>query len=367
MLGTHKIVIDEWAEVFDILRPYADQTFWQFRDVDFDPNNFYIIGRVQIKENYTLIRDLAEQYPGRIVFCNPAEGSQTILLQLTRLRITEQVRNGQIKLMTSGDLEPGYNHFSVDCYFTNIVEYLENLDAHRCSDQVRTQPKPYSFLFLNGRLRPHRKYMIDGLRDRGLLNQALWTNLQSRVDLAWTSKLTTATNEAVRLLPPQYEIERAVPNLDHVQGYSFAKHFLFNNTWGDAIINPQAYIDTCFSVVTETIFDYPYSFRTEKIWKPMIMLHPFVVASNAGYYRDLHKIGFKTFGHLIDESFDSIDNAQDRVERILAVIDNIVRTGAEDFLKSSTDVCEYNYQHLQQYNREQRQQLPAMFEKYLND
>lgn len=367
MLGKHKIIVDEWAEVYDVLKPYADDTFWQFRNIDFDPNNFYVIGRVQLKENYTLIRDLAEEHPGRIVFCNPAEGSQTILLQLSRLRITDMVRNGQLKMITSGDLEPGYKQLSVDCYFTNIVEYLENIAAHQVSEQVRSQPKPYSFLFLNGRLRPHRKYMIDGLRDRGLLDQALWTNLQNRVDLSWTSKLVTNTHEPLRLLPAQYEIERAVPNLDRVQDYSFAKHFLFNNTWGDAVINAQAYIDTCFSVVTETIFDYPYSFRTEKIWKPMIMLHPFVVASNAGYYRDLHNAGFRTFGHLIDESFDSITDPEDRIERIMSVIADIVRTGAEAFLKASTDVCEYNYQHLQQYNREQRQQLPAMFERYLND
>jgi hypothetical protein len=367
MLGQHKIVVDEWAEVFDILKPYADETFWQFLDVDFDPQKFYLIGRVQLKENYLLIRDLAQQYPGRIIFCNPAEGSQTVLLQLTRLRITDMVRSGQIGLMTSGDLEPGYDALSVDCYFTNIVEYLENLSAHQHSDRVRCTDKPYDFLFLNGRLRPHRKYMIDSMRERGLLERALWTNLQNRVDLAWTSELKTAETEPIRTLPAQYEIERAVPNLDKVQNYSFAKHFLFNNSWGDSVINPEPYVDTCFTVVTETIFDYPYSFRTEKIWKPMIMLHPFVVASNAGYYRDLHKIGFRTFGHLIDESFDNIPNTKDRADRVVDVIADIIRNGAEDFLHASTDVCKYNYQHLQQYNREQREQLPTMFEQYLNE
>lgn len=367
MLGQHKIVVDEWAEVYDILKPYADETFWQFREVDFDPRNFYIIGRVQLKENYLLIRDLAQEYPGRIMFCNPAEGSQTILLQLTRLRITDMVRSGQLRMMTSGNLEPGYDVLSIDCYFTNIVEYLENLTAHEHSWRVRESAKPFDFLFLNGRLRPHRKYMIDRMRDLGLLERALWTNLQNRVDLAWTSELKTAETETIRTLPAHYEIERAVPNLDQVQDYSFAKHFLFNNTWGDSIINPEAYVDTCFSVVTETIFDYPHSFRTEKIWKPMIMLHPFVVASNCGYYRDLHNAGFKTFGHLIDESFDNISNPQDRAERVIAVIADIVKNGSEDFLQASLDVCKYNYQHLREYNREQRANLPMVLEQYLND
>jgi hypothetical protein len=367
MLGKHKIVVDEWAEVYDILKPYADETFWQFRDIDFDPNSFYIVGRVQLKENYTLISDYAQQYPGRIVFCNPAEGSQTILLQLRRLRITEMVKSGAIRMITSGDLETGYHQLGVDCYFTNIVDFLENQAAHVHSNRVRTAAKPYDFLFLNGRLRPHRKYMIDHMRELGLLERALWTNLQSQVDLAWTSVLETAATEDIRVLPAQYEIERAVPNLDKVQGYSFAKHFLFNDTWGDAIVNPEAYVDTCFSVVTETIYDYPYSFRTEKIWKPMIMLHPFVVASNRGYYRDLHSAGFKTFGHLIDESFDLIDDPRDRINRTVAVIADIVRNGAQDFLQASLDVCKYNYQHLKEYNHTQRAALPAQLAEWLND
>jgi hypothetical protein len=47
------------------------------------------------------ITEWARYYPGRIVFSNPAEGSETILLQLARLRIKEQVCRGEILLLTS--------------------------------------------------------------------------------------------------------------------------------------------------------------------------------------------------------------------------------------------------------------------------
>ena len=103
MLGTHRIVVDEWAEIWDLLKLYADDSFWRWEDVDFDPANVYIVGRVVLKDNWQAITDLATRYPGRIVFSNPAEGSETILLQLKRLRITEHVRDGRIGLRTSGD------------------------------------------------------------------------------------------------------------------------------------------------------------------------------------------------------------------------------------------------------------------------
>lgn len=377
MLGQHKIIVDEWAEVWDLLKPYADGSFWQLPDLD--PANIYIIGRVLLKENWTAITEWATQHPGRIVFSNPAEGSETVLLQLKRLRITDHVRDGRIGLLTSGDLEPGWHYCQTDCYFSNIVEYTENKAAAQLIEQpsyreaesagTRVSAKPYSFLFLNGRLRPHRKYLIDELKDRGLLADALWTNLGSHVELAFTSELTTFKTEPIRLLPPEYEIERARDNLTpglYTDG-GFIKHKLFNNTWGDAIVNPRCYTDTHFSLVTETIYDYPYTFRTEKIWKPILMAHPFVVAANPGYYRDLRDAGFRTFGHLINEQFDTIDDPTRRAQMIVDTIADICYNGAAEFARAAQDVCKYNQQHLVEYNKQQRAQLPHSLLQYLNE
>jgi len=221
-------------------------------------------------------------------------------------------------------------------------------------------------LFLNGRLRPHRKYIIDQLRQQKLLDRALWTNLGDSVEMSWTSTLLTNSNEPVKLLPEQYEIPRAIPNMIELPT-GFVKHHLFGNTWGDAIVNPAAYVDTSFSLVTETIFDYPHTFRTEKIWKPMIMCHPFVVAANRGYYRDLHNAGFRTFGDLVDESFDQIDDPTDRANRVVAVVKDICYNGAEAFLQAARSTCKYNYQQLRDHNTQQRAELPVKLAQYINE
>jgi len=366
MLGPHKLIVDEWAEVWDLLKPYADDSFWQWPET-FDNNAFYIVGRVVLKENWTAITELANRYPGRIVFSNPAEGSETVLLQLTRLRISDYVRDGRIGLLTSGDLEPGWDYCKTDCYFTNIVEYSENKQAALLAALKHKQHRPYDFLFLNGRLRPHRKYLIDGLHMRSLLDRALWTNLCSTVELKFTSRLTTGDTEPIRLLPPEYEIERAVPNQGNLANEGFVKHHLFGNTWGDAIVNYQCYTDTWFSLVSETIFDYPHTFRTEKIWKPVLMSHPFIVAANCGYYRDLRNAGFLTFNSIIDESFDLIDRPEDRLARIISVVDDICASGPDKFWTAAQDICKYNRQRLVEYNQEQRSQLPDNLKRYLDE
>lgn len=99
----------------------------------------------------------------------------------------------------------------------------------------------------------------------------------------------------------------------------------------------------------------------------MIMGHPFVVAANRGYYRDLHQAGFQTFGHLIDESFDLIDDPRDRANRIVDVVRDICYNGAADFLKAGRSVCKYNYQHLREHNRCERAELPKRLAKYINE
>ncbi len=145
MLGTHKLIVDEWAEVWDLLKPYADSSFWQLPSLD--PANVYVVGRVILKDNWQTITDWATQHPGRIVFSNPAEGSETILLQLKRLHIADLVQDGRIGLLTSGDLEPGWSYCKTDCYFSNIVEYTENKSAQLQADMDSKAHRPYDFLF----------------------------------------------------------------------------------------------------------------------------------------------------------------------------------------------------------------------------
>jgi hypothetical protein len=333
---------------------------------------------VLLKQHWTEVTEFATQYPGRIVFSNPAEGSETILLQLKRLRITDHVRDGRIGLLTSGDIEdPTIRYCRTDCYFSNIVEYTENIEAARANEQFshreaesgRAVAKPYDFLFLNGRLRPHRKALIDSLRNRNLLDRALWTNLGGQVEMAWSSILATGATEPVRLLPPEYEIDRAKKNLnaDLAHAGVFVKHALFDNTWGDAIVNPASYRDTSFSLVTETIYDYPGVFRTEKIWKPVLMAHPFIVASCTGYYRSFRDAGFRTFGDLIDESFDLETDPQTRLNLITEQVADIVQNGAEAFAQAASSTCKYNAEHLREYNAAQRRQLPDSLLQYLNE
>jgi hypothetical protein len=216
-------------------------------------------------------------------------------------------------------------------------------------EQNFTVDRPYKFLLLNGRARAHRTQLLANLAD--ILDQGIWTNLDHAAG-------------PVRLLDRQYEYDHVVSNTA-LPEQGFVKHHLFDNRWGDVYIKESLYQDTYFSIVTETVFDYPYSFRTEKIWKPVAVGHPWIAVANSGFYRDMHRLGFQTFGNLIDESFDLIENNQDRLTRISEVVRDLCQQDLAAFVKECYNVCKYNQQHLAKMRIKVRQEFPERFFQFI--
>ena len=351
MLGNRKLVVDQCCEVKEFARAWQDESFYDFATHKVIPGAIYLISRQQFYANKYLIRDLATQGTILPILGNPAEGSDTMLRQIQGLGIQELVQQGRILIISGGHMQSDIPYLYYENFMPKILDYCENhLAIQQYQDQC-SDSRPYKFLCLNGRGRRHRQQLLDGLAD--VLDQALWTNLDSAAG-------------AIKLLPACYEFDFYKQNTTMpLSGY--VKPALFNNDWGEIYLNPRAYIDTYFSLVTETVFDYPYSFRTEKIWKPIAIGHPFVVVANSGYYRDLHDLGFRTFGHVIDEDFDKIDNNQDRLNSIITVVRDLCQQDLSGFITETREICKYNQQHLSELAPLIRSQFPTQLEKFVNE
>jgi hypothetical protein len=93
--------------------------------------------------------------------------------------------------------------------------------------------------------------------------------------------------------------------------------------------NTSWYNTTNFSLVAETL---PWTgterlFVTEKTFKPIELSHPFIVYGNQGTLPYLHGLGFETFDHIIDESYDSEPHLGAR----LVAIDTVLKTLYQEF------------------------------------
>jgi hypothetical protein len=385
MLGNRKLVLDTFSEVYDLLRPWADAEFWNFSDHEIIPGAIYLISRKQFNLHTLRIRQLAESGTILPILSNPMEGSDTMKWHCEAvIHMADLVHDRKILLISGGEMDSSWPYLRYDIFLTKILDYDENLYEISRGEEIFTKTeKPYKFLFLNGRGRHHRKFFLELFRYNKLLDSALWTNLDVRPFKFHPFVLPSEigidsmdhTTFPVQHLPEYYEVERyrsqiGVPAPDTNRDL-FVKYHLFNDEWGDIYLNANPYIDTYFSLVTETVFEYPYSFRTEKTWKPIAMGHPTIFASNAGYYRDFHNLGFRTWGHLIDESFDQIDNVQDRIDRIAQVVKDLCRQDLPGFLQAAEETCKYNQQHLAEMRVKVRQEFPDRFfqfiEPYINE
>lgn len=93
------------------------------------------------------------------------------------------------------------------------------------------------------------------------------------------------------------------------------------------------YSDSYVNVVLETMIDIDDSggvFVTEKTFKPIFNNQMFVIVSAANTLAHLRDLGYQTFGNVIDESYDAIQNNQQRFEAVLELTCDLAGRGQED-------------------------------------
>lgn len=370
MQKNFKLYSEYHCEIYSIIEPFLDVEFKSFDQVKIEPGAVYLMGRLQFERYHSRIREVAESGIAHIIFSNPWEGSETMLGQLQRYNITDLAQQRKIMLLAGGDMRSEFCYHKYDGFAHNLLKIEGNSEViKRWPEIYEKTHKPYKFLFLNGRHRQHRKWLLEKFRTSGLLEQSLYTCLSalgtagiSRLPLWHNGENLMERPAPIKLLPKYYEVDRYSDQVDNpatMNNTNFVKDSLFSLEWGEAYIKAEPYIDTYFSLVTETVFHSPYSFRTEKIWKPIAMGHPWIVAANAGFYRDMRNIGFKTFRSVIDESFDSIENDLDRITRIAEIVEDLCASNLPEFLSACKDICKYNQYRLREFQQEQDSTLPG--------
>lgn len=117
-------------------------------------------------------------------------------------------------------------------------------------------------------------------------------------------------------------------------------------------ITKEDYEKTFISLISESLADDDTLFFSEKIWKPIMVGHPFILYGNQYSLKLLKQWGFKTFNKWIDESYD---NEPDRVIRAQMVVKEIKKFENKtiDQLKiirnEMNEICEFNQNHYNIY------------------
>jgi len=118
-------------------------------------------------------------------------------------------------------------------------------------------------------------------------------------------------------------------------------------------------------VVNETIFYDQKYHLTEKVFKPIVCLRPFVLVAAPGNLAYLRRYGFKTFSPWIDESYDDVRDNDRRLDMIVSEITkfaNMSLSQLRSMQKAMTPILEYNKHHF--FNRFREIIVDEMIENF---
>lgn len=160
--------------------------------------------------------------------------------------------------------------------------------------------------------REYRLKFLDLLHHHDLLSECM----------TWFNAVDSETGTCYQQHVFQNPVWRPVAQLEHNVPVSTAS----SNSSAD--FDESDYRSTQIEVVLETLFDDARWHLTEKILRPLACCQPFILVATAGSLEYLRSYGFKTFHDLWDESYDSITDPVQRLERIVALMKDLVDLSA---------------------------------------
>jgi hypothetical protein len=102
-------------------------------------------------------------------------------------------------------------------------------------------------------------------------------------------------------------------------------------------------------LVTETKFYSTMPNISEKVLKPMNVCRPFLLLAPPGTLGLIKNLGFKTFDHWWDESYDSIENHSLRLEAVYKIAEILLSKSTDELiemLKEMTPILIHNSKHI---------------------
>tara|TARA_B100001093_G_scaffold200052_1_gene192224 strand:- start:3875 stop:4894 length:1020 start_codon:yes stop_codon:yes gene_type:complete len=231
-----------------------------------------------------------------------------------------------IETLWASDIDPkqvcvvNSNHLGKTSYLKYVYwEYFETAVRQLEHNEIDVNKKTHNkkFLCLNRILRQHRKDFMYAMNDLNLLehfNASLWDDkLSLRYD--------TADN-------------------DTNWWYSINEKFSYENTlW----------------VITESVFnnDDNLTFLSEKTFKTILLKMPFIIIGQPYTLKKLKSLGYKTFNHMWDESYDEIRDTNKRMNAIIKLVSHLSTIDLKQLVVDNYDILEYNYKNLMMRRPEQ--------------
>lgn len=239
--------------------------------------------------------------------------------------------------------------FEYHNYWEAKFKKIYNLRPFKKVPTLTNQCYHKKFLCLIKKWRLERCMLFILMSNRNLINQGYvsftsdledpeWNKIINILQISWPTlshEIDCIDPELNNILPLQLDLVDKNTNQKFLQGFHASSNVFYTSSY--------------FSVVAETAFFRADSglMITEKILRPIVHCHPFIIAGPDHSLEFLRFLGYRTFEGIIDESYDQETDDSKRLVKIANEIErlcNLTPTELEEFLIKSREICEYNFQ-----------------------
>jgi hypothetical protein len=244
------------------------------------------------------------------------------------------------------------NHQPIDEKFSVYRPWwMYNLLRLNQYEDTRLDLKPFMFDALLGTRRPHRDYIMFALqRHDRLLDQCVVTyrsqftggavdDMSDRIRQEFSDIEQLDWPYVSSNLDPQWEpIPEIKKNIS-----PFVPYKIYQQCW--------------YSIIAETVNTGPGFFLTEKTSKAFWAKRLFVLFSTQDFLKNLHMLGFETFGHVIDESYDEEPIDSIRYKKAFDAVLSLSQRDPVAVLNSVKDQLDHNHNRMHVLQKETAQTM----------
>ena len=255
----------------------------------------------------------------------------------------------RIKVFGHSIFEEAVQNASIDEWKHEHIRFEDHI-AYKTKNLDRI--KPYNCL--QKRVRGHRVWLLKELWDHDLIDKGINTMneiprnmllspqgefcgdmyfLDERMDPEIIVKL----NEFLPLMPEQY---------GHYQNSDIDAFSQTDSGKWVMMLNRDILLDSFVSVISEASAQETQCFCSEKIFKPVIQEHPFMVWGDRHTLAKMKEMGYQTFDNWWDESWDNCE-MRPRLNGITQVIKGLCEKTPHERLAMYTDmkgVLKHNFE-----------------------
>jgi hypothetical protein len=217
-----------------------------------------------------------------------------------------------------------------DWFITTVDHYTKlSLDS---LDPYSTKPKTFDILL--GQSRAHRDLIYNFVNENNLNDHVIMSYMPPAVAIQQQNTSGWILEPGVEL--PEQSFRNTITPIVY-QGRSMSM---------SQVVPISVYNQTAYTLVTETNYADHYVFFTEKIVKPILARRLFVVLGGRYYLRTLQELGFQTFSSVIDETYDTVEDYQQRARLLGEQVNYLMAQDQQTVLDQIKPIVEHNRQHM---------------------